>query len=399
MKKIAFAAVLMMLAPFCASASAVPKDGVFNVVVIPGHDNESWGTEFRGMKEADMNVVLAKKLMVFLELDPLFEPVLARDEEGYLDPFLSYFEKEKDAIAAFQKKNREAMEQAVASGAITRVDGINHNTASSSVALKLHGINKWSNEHDVEFILHIHFNDYRRKVLRQPGEYRGFSIYAPEAQFKNSASSLAIAQPIFARLESVFDPSNLPLESEGIIETQGLIAIGSNNSLAAPSILVEYGYVYEPQFQQEAVRDAAFTELAWQTYLGIRDAFFRPEGDDGLPDTALLPYEFTKTLRRGAAYEPEVLALQMILLKEDLYYKTEGGTRVRCAVDGMFGPCTEAALKALQRSAGIGEQGYVGSRTRAFLNGYGVSPAPEEEPGAEPSVSLRGFSGLLSLWR
>src|SRR5690606_135486 len=64
-------------------------------------------------------------------------------------------------------------------------------------------------------------------------------------------------------------------------------------------------------------------------------------------------------LRRGSR-GPEVRKLQQVL---NAWYPRE----VRLAVDGVFGPATEAAVRMLQHRAGLVVDGIVGPRTRAVL--------------------------------
>ena len=65
--------------------------------------------------------------------------------------------------------------------------------------------------------------------------------------------------------------SNLPLEAAGVIEDQELIAVGANGSRESASLLVEYGYLYEPQFLNPTIRTPALDNLARLTAEGIKD--------------------------------------------------------------------------------------------------------------------------------
>ena len=67
--------------------------------------------------------------------------------------------------------------------------------------------------------------------------------------------------------------SNLPQEAGGMIEDQELIAVGANGSRESASLLVEFGYIYEPQFLNSNLRSAALANLARLTAEGIRDYF------------------------------------------------------------------------------------------------------------------------------
>ena len=90
-----------------------------------------------------------------------------------------------------------------------------------------------------------------------------------------------------------------------------------------------------------------------------------------------------QSLRRGAE-GPAVRELQALLRDQ--------GAQV--AVDGDFGPATEAAVRAFQRSQGLAADGVVGPRTLAKLRGAGtlgandvISGRPTPDAGARPSSS------------
>src|SRR6266487_3714255 len=61
------------------------------ILIVPGHDNEYWGTEFKGVKEADLNLALAKELTALLAADPAFDVHLSRTENGYAPFLYDYF--------------------------------------------------------------------------------------------------------------------------------------------------------------------------------------------------------------------------------------------------------------------------------------------------------------------
>ena len=77
-------------------------------------------------------------------------------------------------------------------------------------------------------------------------------------------------------MKKYFAASDLPAESSALIEDQELIAVGSNASRDGVSVLVEYGYIYEPPFRNEEAREAMFKELAYQTYIGIKKFLAMP---------------------------------------------------------------------------------------------------------------------------
>ena len=150
--------------------------GRIRVLIVPGHDDESSGTAFRGVREADMTSEVGEELYRTLLADPIYEPILVRTKEGYTAPFVEYFASEKEETTAFLKEKKEIMRQHVREGTVHLLDGVFHNSAPSAVALRLYGINKWANEHDIHIVIHIHFNDYPGRPSHRPGRYNGFAL-------------------------------------------------------------------------------------------------------------------------------------------------------------------------------------------------------------------------------
>lgn len=250
-------------------------DTPVKILVVPGHDNEASGTEYQGMKEADLTLALGKQLHALLNKDPNFAVKLARNDSGYDPELATYFKDHRIDIITFQKSQRGLMKRYLSSGDIASNVIVGHNAAPSEVAIRLYGINKWANENQYDLVVHIHFNDVPRASRSKPGAYTGFSIYVPERQFSNAKGSKAFAEAVRKRLTESYSQSNLPLERDGIIEDQELIAIGSNNSLDGASLLIEYAYIYESMLQKTSTRAAALTIMADKTYQGIED-FFNP---------------------------------------------------------------------------------------------------------------------------
>ena len=100
-------------------------------------------------------------------------------------------------------------------------------------------------------------------------------------------------------MEKYFAASDLPAESSALIEDQELIAVGSNASRDGVSVLVEYGYIYEPPFRNEEAREAMFKELAYQTYIGIKKFLAMPPPLLDNYETALLPYSWNNHLKKA----------------------------------------------------------------------------------------------------
>ncbi len=342
-------------------------NGKLRVLIVPGHDNESGGTEFRGVREADMNVEVGENLFRLLSADAAYEPVLVRTREGYTPVFKEYFESQKKEIIAFLNEKKALMRTEVRAGTVHFLDGVVHNSAPNDVALKLYGINKWANEHDIHIVIHVHFNDYPGRPRHRTGRYNGFAVYVPDRQFSNAKASHAVAQALFAQLSHFYAESNLPVEDSGVVEDQELIAIGANNTLDPASVLIEYGYIYEQRFLDADIREVTMRELAFQTYRGL-NRFFGKYGEvfEKYP-TTLLPHDFEQPMKQGTENNPSVLSLQAALLFENLY-PPAGESKRNCPLTGSFGPCTTEAVKLFQQKNGLPQSGTVGELTLQKLN-------------------------------
>lgn len=244
------------------------------IVVVPGHEPTQGGTEYRGLAERDLVVGIADQLSQLLKTQPQYQVTQTRDESGWNPIFANYFKQQWNTIAAWRNQSTRDFAGLIASGTISLNTGpISHNTAPDSASIRLHGINKWSNDNNVDIELHLHINDYPRTHTSAPGAYRGFAIYVPEKQFLNSTTTRALALAIEKRLADVYPKSNLPGEKTGIVESQDLIAVGEYDSVSAASLLIEYGYIYEPEFTDPTLRPQTLKNMATQTYLGIQDFF------------------------------------------------------------------------------------------------------------------------------
>jgi hypothetical protein len=295
--------------------------------------------------------------------------VVTRNENLWNLIFQKYFDQNLNDIISFFKDRKTEMITLVNNGTVKRkTDGVYHNKAKTDVALRLYGINKWANENEIDIAIHIHLNDNPRKDISIPGEYSGIAIYVPEKQYLNSSTTRIIADSVFERLTKYNAASNLPKEGDGVVEDQDLIAIGSYNTMDAPSMLIEYGYIYEPQYSEEKVRDLIIKDLAFQTYLGIQD-FFGSGNDVSFDyDTLTLPYLWKENLNKNSTDKEAILALQSALYVEKLY-PGNGYTKNECPRTGKFGPCTLNSLEAFQNKYGItGEKGVVGRKTLEILN-------------------------------
>jgi N-acetylmuramoyl-L-alanine amidase len=265
-------AFLFLLIPNAKTADSSLARSI-KILLVPGHDNQSWGSRYGNLKEADMNLALATQIHDLLKGNNKFEVYITRDANGYTEPFKN-FESQKDAILAFEQKGKQAMKDEVKSGVFVEKPNPPHHAASEDTALRLYGFNKWADENKMDAVIHVHFNDYPRKTKWTMGIYRGFNIYIPDSQFLNAGESAKLAQNIFAELKKKYMTSTYPPEKSGLTQDQKLIAIGANNTLDpnVRSVLIEYGYIY--RFGNSAKRHEAYKNMAELTVAGIKNYFF-----------------------------------------------------------------------------------------------------------------------------
>lgn len=368
------------------------KDKV-RVLIVPGHDQESWGTQFGNLKEVDLNLKLGAELYDLLKKDKRFDVQISQTEEGYTPEFSSYFQNNREGILEFIRDQKQKMGHLVQKGEVDPVVHVEHNFAPAEVAFRLFGMNKWANENKIDIVIHVHFNDHPGRKRNSEGEYNGFSLYVPERQFSNSRGSIPLAESIRDRLAVLYPQSNLPVESSGVIEDQELIAVGANNSLDSAVVLIEYGYIYEPIVTNPDLRTVSLPDLALQTYAGMLDFFGADtsrvaagrrfintteaaENKKTIAKkdfkTRFFPYEWTHDLERGESTteerERDVAGLQAALILEGIY-PPDGQSKNECGITGHFGKCTEKGVRAFQKKHDIfPATGIVGEKTREKLN-------------------------------
>jgi len=339
-----------------------------SVLIVPGHDNEDPGSAFGKVREADINLTMTTYLLERFGNDSHMSASSTRDVETgeYTTEFQTFLDNESDDINSWSNALRALTTYYHQNGLLDKKIIVHHNSAGTRVSQTLYGINRFANEHDVDIVLHVHFNDYSRRSTRAVGTYSGFTIYVPDEQLPNGRASQALAEPILSRLTTHFPVSNLPGESSGITQDQELIAVGSNGSREKVSLLIEYGYIYESQFKSPEVREKILREMAYQTYLGVID-FFEASGASEAEETTLYPFVFTRNLMKGEKNSTEVLHLQGVLHALGFYPPT-GKTLSECPINGAFGNCVERSVKTFQTQYGISTTGSVGPLTRIKLN-------------------------------
>jgi len=239
------------------------------VLIVPGHDEESIGAVYRGLRETDLAVALGEELTTLFARDTRFAPIITRTNDGYTDTFVALFENNREGIKSFQDYVKYYTQLFVWHKIIVPKKTVDHATARPEQALKLYGINWWANGNNIDLALHIHFNDYPRKNRNKPGEYYGYTVYYPEQQLPNHAASKPLAEALHTRLRTVVSPSTYPQESGGFVASQDLIALGANGSLDPAALLIEYSYIYEPWLQDAETREHMIKKLAQETYQGI----------------------------------------------------------------------------------------------------------------------------------
>ena len=207
-----------------------------------------------------------------MDTDARFRATITRDctTGNYTPEFAAYFKEKQVDIQKFIADKKHTMTQQIADGLIQENEPIDHQVTSNRMRTVLYGINLWANEQDVDLTLHVHFNNYPRTNEWQGGAYQGYAIYTPELQYVNSLASMQVAQNLHAKLSTVFQKSTSPLERDTIIPSQELIAVGAFHTRNTASILVEYGYIYEPFINTEQTR----SNQASLTYQALTQSFF-----------------------------------------------------------------------------------------------------------------------------
>jgi N-acetylmuramoyl-L-alanine amidase len=348
--------------------TALPETKAIRVLLVPGHEPDFGGAVYNDLYERAMTVELSQYLAAYLQKDARFEVLQTRDSENWNPVLAEYFSTHASDTDEFYVTKKAEMNQLVTQGLLQMVSSTPHNSAPADVARHLYGINQWANEQKVDLVVNIHFNDVKRKDTTKPGPYSGFTVFVPERQYSNSSSSRVAADAITKRLRLFATTSNLGPESAGVVEDQDLISIGRYNTLDAPGVLIEYGYLYERQFDDPQVRTAVLREMAFETAVGIQNFFAAPAIEKIPPDTTYLPYTWDTELRESKNPSVSVLMLQAALHAEGVY-PAATSTLHTCPLSGYFDHCTADALRVFQSKHRINdESGIMGTSTRAILN-------------------------------
>lgn len=371
------------------------------ILVVPGHEPSFGGAQYAGYYERELVLPLSEAIATELRTDPNLEVLVSRGALGWNDDFERYFNRSMSSIERFVETHKKEMKKLVRRGKVDEnTEQAAHNRAPDDVAYRLYGITKWSNDNDVDLMIHVHLNDTGGHPDNVPGAYTGFTIYVPDNQYGNADPSRDVAETVFKKLNTLNATSTLPIEDKGIVEDQELIALGSNNTSEVPSILVEYGYIYEPKFMREEVRPTVFRDMAYQTATGVKD-FFKGT-DSGKAQTRALPYTWTSDIAATSTASTTVASPGIYALQAALrglgFYPPAPSTLINCPVDGVMGPCVISAIKAFQANKGLTQTGSLGVATRNALNAlFSATPVVEPVAGSGTTASCAAFAPGLKL--
>lgn len=339
------------------------RNGKLKILIVPGHDNESWGAEYKGIKEADLNLAVAQGIFDFLKTDSRVQVFITRDKNGYNPVFSDYFVTQKENIDEFKNGIKKLFNEIYTYFKVEQ--GVPHAAAKAGAADKLYGINKWANDNAIDIVLHIHFNDEGGRRAYKAGEHSGVAVYIPEKQLPNYSASKAVADSVFNSLKTIFPPSDLNKEDAGVVEDQKLIAIGPNASLRPAALLIESGFIYEPQYNSP-IKNDVLKEISYLIYAGL-EKYFKPLSFPSKYNSALLPYKWKKKLFFGMKSKKDILAAQIALVKQGVYPPPSFDLRT-CPITGNFKECTREAVVLFQKKYNLNNTGVVDSATIKKLN-------------------------------
>ena len=250
----------------------IPQQRPFTILIVPGHDTNTGGANFKNIYERNLVVDVANDISTILSQDPKYKVIVARDRKVWNPIFASYFLDDRQAILDFKNQHQASDKLLLSSGQKkVIIDSAAHSIVNQKSAIELYGINKWANENDVDLIIHLHFNSSKRKNMNKPGTYHGFDIFIPERQRANFNVSQDIAENIYKELQKKFTPETNRTDYNSLFEDQSLIALGASDTLNRPAVLIEYAYIYEKMLLTYASQKEAIKEMAEQTVAGIKD--------------------------------------------------------------------------------------------------------------------------------
>lgn len=257
-----------------ANASSV----LYRVLIAPGHEPQHGGAIFRNVRERDLASDLSVYMSDRLKSAGIFEVRVTRDRSDWDKTLTQYINREATQIIGLKFCKQLLTELSYLSQNRTRVDdAVPHSYTDYDSSLRLYGTNMWANHNKIDLVVNVHFNNDNRLNTRVRGANRGFSIYIPSKDMSNSINSRKVAQYIYDELKQDFEPdiSSTARDhaSDAIYEDQSLIALGANDTLVMPSVLIEYAYVYEKMFDTDDSTKSALSIMASDTVRGINKYF------------------------------------------------------------------------------------------------------------------------------
>jgi N-acetylmuramoyl-L-alanine amidase len=252
--------------------SDTTKNEKIKILLIPGHEPDFGGTEYKNLIERDLNLILSEKIKIILEKNNRFEIISTRYSNGWNTELQKYINDNNNSIQSWIKTMKDEMIKLINNGDVVKVNAkMGHATIPNNSAIFLYGINKWAGEKKVDIAINIHFND-NPKYKGKPN-YEGFVIYVPEKQYSNSSSSKLLAKDLFNEISKIQKPSTMPNENGGIVEDQELIALGRYNTSDSLSVIIEYAYIYETLMQNTTTRNNFLDKAASSTARAVNIFF------------------------------------------------------------------------------------------------------------------------------
>ncbi len=358
--------VVVLAAPTQESINKKYNEGQeVKILIVPGHDDEFSGARFNGIREADRTLILAKKIATDLDQNPGIIVTLARTEDGYIPELQDYFDHQKKRIERFVARSKLRTNRALESGAIEIEPQVPHSDAPKDAALRLYGINLWADEHEYDLVVHVHFNDYGPRSAFG-GDYDGYAVYVPEGGLLGAVEGEKIGNAIANHLSRTLYKTNMPSEvgksdSKGVIKDFKLIALGANRTLATPSVLIEYAYLYETMMADDFFESTS-NVMRRATVAGIMDYITM-----NTHPSKNITYVWNNTLRESKKKNINTLMLQLALA--DLHmYPPKNFVRAQCPFIGIYGKCTKAAVKEFQAQYDLAADGVAGQGTLHLFN-------------------------------
>ena len=251
-------------------SSTLHNNKKIRVLIVPGHEPNDGGADYKGIYERDLNLQLSIELENDLSKNPNIEVMMVRDENGWNSNLENFVTTSSSSIMSWvaDMKNK-MMAEANAGKFKIIIPGMQPNDATSEAVLYLYGTNKWAEENNIDLIFNVHFNN-NPKINGKPN-YSGYCIYVPDSQFGNASSSLIFANYLNNEISKIENKSNMPQEKTTIIPDQELAAMGSYGTLNIPTALVEYSYIYEQKMLSSSTRNAFIEKAASSTATAISD--------------------------------------------------------------------------------------------------------------------------------